>query len=369
MEPDLKQVKEENSNPEIRHDYDEFDDFKKIDKKWTSGNKELDDLIKELQLKAKYKDKVMEWIPYDRLENIQKIDEGTFDTIYSAIWLDGKRIYLKKNNKLILSRKKCKVTLKEPNKLFHKGIFEKFKTFAEFGNQKNFFEVYGITRHPETEQYMIVCQYANGNLREYLDANFKKLTWEDKLKLLFSVAYNLSLIHNMGYVHKNLQSENIYVNTNVTNTTAYIFDFWWCNKIEDDNTVDDDIQEVLNYVFDYAAPEILSLSSEFTTAADIYSFGVILTEASKGIRPYSDLDVGKTKLALMIAKRGLRPEFGEGTPKPYINLAKQCMDANPEKRPSAEKICQILFNWYRIFDFDLECLNEEELQMRKADEK
>ncbi|CAG8582299.1 10934_t:CDS:2, partial [Dentiscutata heterogama] len=30
------------------------------------------------------------------------------------------------------------------------------------------------------------------------------------------------------------------------------------------------------------------------------------------------------------------------------------------------EVCQNLFNWYRIFDFDPECLNEEELKIKKA---
>ena len=31
----------------------------------------------------------MEWIPYNRLRNIQYLASGGFSTIYKAIWLDG----------------------------------------------------------------------------------------------------------------------------------------------------------------------------------------------------------------------------------------------------------------------------------------
>ncbi|KAF0539417.1 kinase-like protein [Gigaspora margarita] len=64
--------------------------------------------------------------------------------------------------------------------------------------------------------------------------------------------------------------------------------------------------------------------------------------------------------------KGLRPRFGEGTPAPYIKLAKQCMDGDPTKRPSAEEICQNLFNWKRFCDLDDECLNDEELEIKMA---
>jgi hypothetical protein len=36
---------------------------------------------------------VFEWIPFNQLRNIEKIDEGGFSVIYSAIWKDGPLYY------------------------------------------------------------------------------------------------------------------------------------------------------------------------------------------------------------------------------------------------------------------------------------
>lgn len=59
---------------------------------WTSGNNKVDSCIKEFQLNTtKYKD-VIEWIPFNKLNDIQTIGEGGFGTVFSARWLDGKRI-------------------------------------------------------------------------------------------------------------------------------------------------------------------------------------------------------------------------------------------------------------------------------------
>src|SRR5436853_502370 len=55
-----------------------------------SGNKKVDNLIQEMQLKIKNtEDIIFEWIPYNQFDNIKKINEGDFATIYSAIWKDG----------------------------------------------------------------------------------------------------------------------------------------------------------------------------------------------------------------------------------------------------------------------------------------
>ena len=57
--------------------------------KWTSGNDFIDRFIQETQLNNGLKKRILEWIPYNRLENIKYLDKGGFSTIYEAIWLDG----------------------------------------------------------------------------------------------------------------------------------------------------------------------------------------------------------------------------------------------------------------------------------------
>src|SRR5438128_10600488 len=58
---------------------------------WTSGNGTIDEIIKSTQLKAIEYDnsRYFQWIPYDDLKDIEKIDEGDFATMYHATWIDG----------------------------------------------------------------------------------------------------------------------------------------------------------------------------------------------------------------------------------------------------------------------------------------
>ena len=50
-------------------------------------------------------------------------------------------------------------------------------------------------------------------------------------------------------------------------------------------------------------------------------------------------------LALAICN-GLRPEFGKGTPEIYKKLAHRCMNANPNQRPTANELRNILDFWH-----------------------
>ena len=79
---------------------------------YCSGNKKIDSFIQEMQLKiSSCDDIVFEWIPYDQFYSIEKISEGDYATIYSAIWKDGPLHY--NNNQREYTRKSNKrVTLK-----------------------------------------------------------------------------------------------------------------------------------------------------------------------------------------------------------------------------------------------------------------
>ena len=78
----------------------------------TSGNPEIDNLIYDSQLKIdRYRD-VLEWIPYDRFQDIKPIGEGGFANIYSATWLDGIPVFdykhKKRNGPVTVALKKLK---------------------------------------------------------------------------------------------------------------------------------------------------------------------------------------------------------------------------------------------------------------------
>ena len=64
---------------------------------WTSsGDKKLDEIIRNTQLEAKGFDShyYIEWIPYYDLKDIKKIGEGGFATVYQGKWSNGPKLVL-----------------------------------------------------------------------------------------------------------------------------------------------------------------------------------------------------------------------------------------------------------------------------------
>ena len=56
---------------------------------WTSGNHNIDEFIQKSQLKARNRNEVIEWVEYNRFENVEYLAKGGFGTTYKAFWKDG----------------------------------------------------------------------------------------------------------------------------------------------------------------------------------------------------------------------------------------------------------------------------------------
>ncbi|GBB85137.1 hypothetical protein RclHR1_01170021 [Rhizophagus clarus] len=56
---------------------------------WTSGNNDIDDLIQQCQSEILSPDKIVEWIPYNKFENINFLTKGGCSEIYTADWING----------------------------------------------------------------------------------------------------------------------------------------------------------------------------------------------------------------------------------------------------------------------------------------
>ncbi|RIA95466.1 kinase-like domain-containing protein [Glomus cerebriforme] len=325
--------------------------FQQNFKNWTSGNDDIDKFIQDIQLSAKEYYKVLEWIPYDKFYNIEYITKVGFNKIYKAKckWIDGFITEWDNKNQKWKRWGNMDVALK---------IFNDSDVTLEFINEvtlhhkvsDSIIGFYGITQDPETKSYIMVLDYAeNGNLRNYLNKNFDKLNWKDKIGNLLNIAIGLNEIHVNELIHRNLHSGNILHNKHY----ACIDDMRLCKPAVYNESENTKVYGVLPYT----APEILQ-GQNHTKAADIYSFGIIMYEVISGLSPYHDISHNEI-LVLKICK-GLRPRFNIKVPQLIDHLIKKCLDADPLKRPTALEVKMILFQFQ--LDDELKRLEETELK-------
>ncbi|RIB24791.1 kinase-like domain-containing protein [Gigaspora rosea] len=298
---------------------------------------------------------MIEWIPFDRLDNIKKIGEGGYGSVFSATWLDGIRKiesnWSNWNNSTYTFTQtrepSSTVALKtlSGSKEISLDFLKEFDSHVKCTFLDSKLKIYGLTQNTETKKYLMVFQFANnGSLHKFLRKNFQNLTWQIKLKLLQYISQDLQMIHAAGYIHTDFHSGNILQDEDINkNMQSYVSDLG-LSKTEYEGSSEGGIYGVIPYV----APEVLS-GQKLTKAADVYGFGIIMSEMSTGQRPFDGRPFDLS-LSLDIC-RGLRPEFAPGTPDCYIELAKQCMDSDPQKRPDVFDISVKLYEWNDIIEY------------------
>ncbi|RHZ76407.1 hypothetical protein Glove_198g65 [Diversispora epigaea] len=272
--------------------------------KWTSENKEIDEFIQQTQLNANKRQEIIEWIPFDKLENVTYLDKGG-----------------------LAQSQKQDVCLKSLDNSINKNRFlQEIKNQLKFRG-KNAIFIYGITKNPTKNEYMMVMNYAEcGSLRNLLNNKFEELTWKKKSDILSTIVNGLTNIHEMDLIHKDLHSGNI---VNQTLTLCFITDFGLCKPVSENDP------EKIYGVIPYVAPETLS-RGKYTQSSDIYSFGMVMLEVLTSYPPYYNIP-HNANLVMDICK-GFKPEIKCKIPQFFKEIMEKCWNFEPLNRPTAKEL-------------------------------
>jgi len=88
----------------------------------------------------------------------------------------------------------------------------------------------------------------------------------------------------------------------------------------------------------WMAPEILE-ARPYATAADVYAYGVVLSEILTGACPYEEhANLGGVALAMRVVRDGLRPSLPAGGDAALASLAVRCWARAPASRPRVDAV-------------------------------
>ncbi|KAG9400843.1 hypothetical protein AC1031_010283 [Aphanomyces cochlioides] len=178
------------------------------------------------------------------------------------------------------------------------------------------------------------CEYVMefmdmGDLRAHLATRSPDVFgWPDKINVMLSIVHALVYLHDTGVVHRDLKSKNILLDSRKGSKVA---DF---GEKPDAN----------RGAFQWLAPEVLA-GNTITSSADIYSFGVIVSELSTHMIPYVNMKrdadgklLTPQRLQAKIIAGTVQPSFDTDIPAWVHTMALKCLATQPDARPTASDL-------------------------------
>ncbi|KAG6957346.1 hypothetical protein JG687_00010049 [Phytophthora cactorum] len=221
----------------------------------------------------------------------------------------------------------------------HTAAFvEEIKLIANF-DHPNLVRLIGAAWTVETDLQMLLEYMEGGDLRRYLaDPNTPSGWTTTKFNIAIDVIEALVYLHSFQppLVHRDLKSKNVLLSSDME---AKLSDFGTSRFRSSDKTMTGGVGTGR-----WLAPEVIRGDSDYGPAADIYSFGTLLTELDTNQIPYDNVRASNGKIMSdltilhRVASGKLHPKVRSTCGKALKDLVERCLLEDPDERPTAPAI-------------------------------
>ncbi|KAG8373440.1 hypothetical protein BUALT_Bualt11G0024500 [Buddleja alternifolia] len=251
----------------------------------------------------------------------RKIGSGAFGSVYIGV-RDESKIPLMAVKSAEFSRSK---TLKKEAELL-----------LNFELCPHIIDCYGADESVEHGErlYNVFLEYApRGSLADYIEkSKIRGGLHEDKVKKhTRSLLLGLSFIHNLGYIHRDINPSNILIDSK---GNAKIADFGLAKKYRKKSEKKRSkgcIGTIL-----YMAPEIIE-KEVYEPPVDIWALGCTVVEMITGKPVWDFPDADPFVVMFTIMSVGM-PEIPKGLSEEAEDFVRRCLVVDPEKRWTAEML-------------------------------
>eukprot|EP00249_Psilotum_nudum_P017527 c26373_g1_i2 orf=903-2117(+) len=181
--------------------------------------------------------------------------------------------------------------------------------------------------------WCIVTEYAKGgSVRMFLSRRQNRsVPLKLAVKQALDVALGMEYLHSLGFIHRDLKSDNLLI---ATDKSIKIADFGVA-RIE----VQTEGMTPETGTYRWMAPEMIQHRS-YNHKVDVYSFGIVLWELITGNLPFQNMTA--VQAAFAVVNRGVRPTIPADCPPALSYIMTRCWATNPDERPSFSEVVNLL---------------------------
>ncbi|KAH7669847.1 Non-specific serine/threonine protein kinase protein [Dioscorea alata] len=211
----------------------------------------------------------------------------------------------------------------------------------------------------QSERLLVFEYMCNGSLRDCLDAQATKpMDWGTRVTIAIGAAKGLEYLHEAAaprILHRDIKSTNILLDDKFR---AKITDLGMAKRLMPDDAVASCTNSPSRMLgtFGYFAPEY-AIVGKASLKSDVFSFGVVVLELITGRQPIQKIGNGDDESLVMWAAARLRNsrlvvtelpdpllkgKFPEEEMQIMAHLARECLQWDPESRPTMSEVVQIL---------------------------